>query len=233
MEFDYLRGNKSLFDRAPIEAMAVFENHINGDIFFAESTKPGTRYWLADGTPGARIGLIGSRYNALALVAERRRHIGPINQPALIPVYTKKPDPVAKKIAAAVIAAKPAPVPDDGFTSVDQIEISDVNTPAELAVLISPKSYFAVRKAVAEEGERVEIQLSTEKGQLRLRKVTDGGILIKKNRSAGCANLSNALSFPESKSVSIPLTLAEDGWLYGEIPFNNRARFDKVRKLER
>lgn len=152
-EYDYLRGNKQLFDRAPAQAMVVFEDFINGDIYFAESTQPGTRYWHVDGSPGLRTGLIGKRYAALSVSAERRPRITPVAKPEGTKPVPPRYDMIKgaanrKPLTPTPIEAKQKPVDepprlpvetmtytkepevkklvvDDGFLGVSQFEISD------------------------------------------------------------------------------------------------------------
>ncbi len=112
MEYDYLRGAKSHFNGAPDQAMVVFENAQTGQIIFAEASTPGSKYWFSDGTPGPRIGLIGSKFHAFTLVAERRMHVGqPVGGPRP-PVDSRRFDHLkspAKKAAEA--SATPADKP--------------------------------------------------------------------------------------------------------------------------
>ena len=110
-DYDYLRGNKQLFDRAPEQAMVVFEDFLNGDIYFAETSQPGTKYWNADGSPGLRMGLIGKRYSALAVSAERRLRIIPKDKPqvtAMPPRFDMIKNAAKKKPLVPTPIAKPA-----------------------------------------------------------------------------------------------------------------------------
>ncbi len=248
MEFDYLRGNKALFAGANEAAMVVYELPDTGEVFFAESTTPGTRYWHADGSPGLRIGLIGTRLNKLVLMAERRPKAGEVARAAvrsaanpdrfnMIMTAAKRAEAPAAEPAPAAAIIPPEPIPptsDTGFLALDQFDFADRKEPpqGEIAISISPRLKFSVRKALADEGDHIEVQLNPQTHQLRLRKVTEGGQRVRRGRAVGCAKLSHSLSFPDGKSFSMLLSPAEDGWLYGDIPEANRGRLSQIRRID-
>lgn len=72
-QYEYLRGQPSLFAGAHPDAMVVYEHTETEAVYFAVSEEVGAKYWHADGSEGRSVGLIGLIRRQLNCCAVRRR----------------------------------------------------------------------------------------------------------------------------------------------------------------